>query len=436
MFFILFYFFGFTQQTITLTFTAIDSTSYVQLDSIKVMNRTQDCDTVLYWSDTVLALNVPVAVPDIKSRIERLEMQCFPNPVIDESNIELTLPEKGLTYLTVTDVLGKTLYVLERELTAGSHDFMFTPGSSSLYFITVAWNGYHRSIKLVNSTQNKSLQCNISYEGYDAAPAAEKASEALQGFTFELGDELLYVGYVNELESGLLNIPDTSQLYTFQFAYDIPCIGTPTVNYEGQIYNTVQVFSQCWLKENLNVGTMILGDSNMIDNGIVEKYCYDNQLDSCVKNGGLYQWNEMMQYTTQQGTQGICPPGWHLPTDEEWKVLEGSVDSQYGIGNNTWDDGGYRGYDAGTNLKTTSGWHGNGNGTDLFGFSGLPCGRRDFNGPFYNIGSFSNWWSSSENISSHAWIRNLSCNLLKVRRDVMNKKNGYSVRCIRDIDKR
>ncbi len=51
----------------------------------------------------------------------------------------------------------------------------------------------------------------------------------------------------------------------------------------------------------------------------------------------LYQWEEMMQYTTQQGAQGICPPGWHLPTDEEWKVLEGAVDSQYGIGDPEWD---------------------------------------------------------------------------------------------------
>jgi uncharacterized protein (TIGR02145 family) len=68
------------------------------------------------------------------------------------------------------------------------------------------------------------------------------------------------------------------------------------------------------------------------NNSIIEKYCYDNNLDSCTKYGGLYQWNEIMQYTTQQGVQGICPTGWHLPTDEEWKVLEGAADSQYGIG--------------------------------------------------------------------------------------------------------
>jgi len=69
-----------------------------------------------------------------------------------------------------------------------------------------------------------------------------------------------------------------------------------------------------------------------------------------------------MQYTTQQGVRGICPPGWHLPTDEEWKVLEGAVDSQYGIGDPEWDNYYYRGFDAGTNLKSISGWYYEGNG--------------------------------------------------------------------------
>ena len=59
----------------------------------------------------------------------------------------------------------------------------------------------------------------------------------------------------------------------------------------------------------------------MTNNGIIEKYCYDNDPVNCATYGGLYQWDEMMQYTTQQGTQGICPAGWHLPTDAEWTIL-------------------------------------------------------------------------------------------------------------------
>ncbi|MEA3479507.1 MAG: FISUMP domain-containing protein [Bacteroidota bacterium] len=115
------------------------------------------------------------------------------------------------------------------------------------------------------------------------------------------------------------------------------CTGTPTVNYEGQVYNTVQIFNQCWLKENLNVGTMIQGTEEMTNNGIVEKYCYLNFTSYCEMYGGLYQWHEMMGYDTISGSQGICPTGWHIPSDEECKVLEGSTDSQFVIGDTEWD---------------------------------------------------------------------------------------------------
>lgn len=165
----------------------------------------------------------------------------------------------------------------------------------------------------------------------------------------------------------------------------------------------------------------------------MEKYCYDDDTNNCITYGGLYQWNEMMQYTTQQGAQGICPPGWHLPTDEEWKVLEGAVDSQYGIGNTEWNRyNDCRGYDAGTNLKTTSGWIANGNGTDLFGFSGLPGESHGGNGSFYPVGSCGLWWSSTDYYDYDAWLRMLRFNYPGVIRYYDFKKIGFSVRCLRD----
>jgi uncharacterized protein (TIGR02145 family) len=179
---------------------------------------------------------------------------------------------------------------------------------------------------------------------------------------------------------------------------------------------------------------MIQGGEEMTGNGIIEKYCYDNDTNNCNTYGGLYQWDEMMQYSTQEGTQGICPPGWHLPTDEEWKGLEGSVDSQYGIGDPEWDIYEYfRGYDAGTNLKTNSGWNANGNGTDLFGFSGLPGGDRIYNGYFYDVGYNSLWWTSTEYHNGLALGRYLDCIYQGVYRNLGYFKDyGFSVRCLRD----
>jgi uncharacterized protein (TIGR02145 family) len=183
---------------------------------------------------------------------------------------------------------------------------------------------------------------------------------------------------------------------------------------------------------------MIPGSQSQLNNLILEKYCYTDNPDSCTKYGGLYQWNEMMQYTTLQGVQGICPLGWHLPTDKEWKVLEGAADSQYGIGNDIWDSfgGGYRGNDAGTNLKDTSGWIVNGNSTDLFGFSGLPGGDRYHGwGGFADVGYLGVWWTSTEyDLNTHAWYHELSYGDPGVRRDYSGgfKDLGFSVRCLRD----
>ena len=97
--------------------------------------------------------------------------------------------------------------------------------------------------------------------------------------------------------------------------------GESKVSYGGKNYNTVLIGAQCWLKENLDIGTMIISSQNSTDNSIIEKYCYGNNPANCTTYGGLYQWNEAMQYGTTSMAQGICPTGWHIPTYEEFQTL-------------------------------------------------------------------------------------------------------------------
>ncbi|MBK7631804.1 MAG: hypothetical protein IPJ23_14080 [Ignavibacteriales bacterium] len=93
----------------------------------------------------------------------------------------------------------------------------------------------------------------------------------------------------------------------------LPFVCGQDIIYEGKTYGTVLIGTQCWMKENLNVGTMIQGNSNQSNNGVKEKYCYNNDTANCSIYGGLYQWNEAMQYVTTEGARGICPEGW-IPT--------------------------------------------------------------------------------------------------------------------------
>ena len=418
--------------SIDLTFTAVDSSAYVQLDSIKVMNRTQGCDTVLYWPDTVL-WDVIIGI-DENPRAENAfkVFQNYPNPLTDQTTISLYVPEKDKVSIIITDILGRVIVESERVLYKGKHFFRFKPGNGNLCFFTAIWQGHSSSIKILQSGFHSCEAGTLEYTGGEDNFQQLKSRKDLQYFDYNRGDELLYIGYAATLQSGMLDSPDESTTYTFQFATNIPCPGTPTVEYQGQVYNTIQIFSQCWLKENLNVGIMVPSNQNMLNNSIIEKYCYHNNEDSCTKYGGLYQWDEIMQYNATQGVQGICPPGWHVPTDEEWKVLEGAVDSQYGIGDPEWDNVNPRGFDADKNLKTTNGWYSGVNGTDLFGFSCLPGGYVYYGGIFIEVGESASFWTSNKFSDNSAWGRKLWILFSGIFRNHDGKLQGESVRCLRD----
>lgn len=197
-----------------------------------------------------------------------------------------------------------------------------------------------------------------------------------------------------------------------------PCPGTETVDYSGQTYNTVQIGSQCWLKENLNVGTRIDGSQDQTDNATVEKYCYDDNEANCDTYGGLYQWDEMMQYTTTEGSQGICPPGWHLPTTAELTTLTTYVN------------------DDGNSLKAVGEGSGAGAGTNISSFTALFSGHRSGDiatyGQFGDLSNSIHLWSSSQFNAEYADLRFLDNSDSDIDQYGAPKTFGFSVRCIKD----
>lgn len=197
---------------------------------------------------------------------------------------------------------------------------------------------------------------------------------------------------------------------------------------DGQTYNTVQIGSQCWFAENLNIGTRIDGANNQTDNSTIEKYCYSDDDANCTTYGGLYQWDEMMQYVTTESEQGICPDGWHLPTDGDWKTME----MELGMSQSQADAVNWRGIDEGEKMKSTSGWNNNGNGTNSSGFNALPGGLRSSGGSFLYLGNYGYWWSSTEDSGTYAWHRSLSYGYDQVGRGYDGKTYGFSVRCLKD----
>ena len=137
-----------------------------------------------------------------------------------------------------------------------------------------------------------------------------------------------------------------------------------------------------------------------------------------------------MEYSITPGSQGICLDGWHVPSDDELKYLEGTADSLYGVGDSLWDNFDWRGSDVAVNLKSTSRWYSDGNGLDLFGFNALPAGY--YNGNFVYVTGEAHFWSSNENGSASAIWRYLSWARNDINRHSNTKAWALSLRCIMD----
>ena len=184
--------------------------------------------------------------------------------------------------------------------------------------------------------------------------------------------------------------------------------GTP-VTYEGETYNTVVIGTQTWMARNLNYEAS------------------GSKCNNCDTYGRHYDWATAMNLpsscnsstcASQIGTphRGICPSGWHIPSDAEWTTLTTFVGSS-----------------SGTKLKANSPLWNSGKGTDDFGFAALPGGHGSSGGSSYDVGDFGYWWSASENYANNAYYRSMYYYGGSVGRNYYNKSNYlFSVRCLQD----
>ena len=167
---------------------------------------------------------------------------------------------------------------------------------------------------------------------------------------------------------------------------------------DGKTHNTIKIGDQWWMSENLNFYT---------SSG---SWYYDNDSATYAETyGRLYTW---------ETANNVCPAGWHLPTDVEWKELE----MELGMTQSQADSTGWRGTVQGTELK-------DGGSSE---FNVLPGGYRNSIGSFYSINSGTGFWSSSESGSFNAWVRMLGKNNPQINRIEFNKSYGFYVRCIKD----
>ena len=203
-----------------------------------------------------------------------------------------------------------------------------------------------------------------------------------------------------------------------------------------QSYTTIQLGNQCWMSENLNVGEVIANTANQSDNSIIEKYCYENSESYCDIYGGLYQWDETVQYEYEEvNIKGICPDGWHVPSDAEWTSFSGIINSNpnyrcEGLNNaiaKAISSSNYWIYDSRTCVS------GNNTSTNnTSGFNSLPAG---YTNPGYaHLNDTADFWSSSINAGDNnlAWDRLIYLASYELVRTTHSRLFGFSVRCLKD----
>ena len=217
-------------------------------------------------------------------------------------------------------------------------------------------------------------------------------------------------------------------------------------DYEGNEYQTVVIGNQTWMAENLRSTRYANGayiqevqtSNDWANLGVSDKaYCwYNNSTSTGLIYGALYTWAAAMNGSSSSSSnpsqvQGVCPGGWHLPSDEEWKQLE----MHLGMSRIQADAEEFRGTNEGGKLKSVE--------TDLWlapnygasnesGFGAIPGGFRHYSGPFNNIGEGAYFHSSTQNASTNAWNRRLAYDLSSIYRGDYRKGSGFSVRCVKN----
>jgi len=330
------------------------------------------------------------------------------------SNVMVSLAKGGLSTTTLSD--GS--WTLNGAATgiAGCHGTAAVSGASHLSVqdghMILRFEGYD----LLGHSQHGTT---VAVEASSSAALARGSSSALDTidtllFSWQQGTVHYHEPITSYVQSGITTVLDTMNTSSAVTGNS----GTFTDSRDGQTYQYVRIGGQRWMAQNLNY---------QVD----RSWCYDDSLANCTKYGRLYQWTAAMGLDTSynhklwQGAdsarhQGICPSGWHVPSDAEWSTLIQYVESAI----------------SGMSLRSTSGCSDSfslGNGQNTYGFSILPSGvRNSIDGTFFFLGDDTYFWSSSEYDASNAWFRLSSCEAYDVQSGYGYKSLGFSLRCIRN----
>ena len=432
-------------QTVSVTFTGREAPNhYLPLNRVVVSNLTKGWQETLTWPDTVLTMTNGTGIEDVETQnFASLRLsQNNPNPFDGTTYVNLNVAEQGDVAVEIADITGRIVGANNYSpLQPGTHEIRITLSSPGIYFLTARQDGRTATVKMVNRGNGGGNA--IAFSGIVEtvhAPSLPQPKIAHRGVTdnpFDLGDQMEYVGFAiqngTEVESGhVVQVQEVSQMVVLTFGDGAPCSGIPTLtDFDGNVYNTVQIGDQCWMRENLRTthnpdGAVInAGSSSTLSYIDPYYYSYSSHGLTLEKRGYLYNWLAAM---------GACPTGWHLPSDMEWTQLTDYVGSkgEYICGN----DSSYIAKALASRLIWQTNTSNCAVGNDLTmnnasGFEVFPAGCLDYYG-FDYAGERAFFWTSTQPDDHSAYYRYLSFNLPDMKRNSHLTYFVFSVRCLRD----
>jgi uncharacterized protein (TIGR02145 family) len=347
----------------------------------------------------------------------------------DSSNVKITAnAANGYRFVNwsgagVTDIDSVTATVFmtaSRTLTANFELISDDPPDSVTYTLTV------------NASPEA---CAVALTGggsYDAGTSASISATAASNCTFNGWTGA--AGITNASLASASVLMDGNKAVTANFTEIIPPASDTLVDdRDGRVYRTVTIGTQVWMAENLNFGGPASAPNSVGRCGFLNN-TLDHSGGFCGTYGRLYDWSTAMELPfscnssscanqVQSRHRGICPVGWHVPSDDEWEMLVNSAGGRE---------------IAGERLRSVTGWFDGDSqyvpGTDDFGFSTLPGGYGSSTGLFFHDGYHGYWWSATEDSADHAWHRRMNYNNSNVSRSANHRKGGslFSLRCLRD----
>ena len=453
---VVFFSFG---QNVTFDFVAKDTTEqYVPLQYIVVENVTKGWRDTLLWPETTIVLEDHTGLQDHASNGGLSLSQNVPNPFYSTTAVNMSLPEDGSVIAELTDINGKSLAVRKFDgMHAGLHALRISVSKDGVYLLKVVQDGLCSTVKMVGRGGARN---NIEYFGclnQNAKSGGNNSggNNSKDGIhQFEIGDMMTFTGYAQingQICTSMVVSQQalSSQVITLYFpavmggAAAVSCPNEPIViDIDGNIYNTVLIGQQCWMKENLRVtrysdGTFI--PTGGLDDTIAHRYFPNNNSSIVATYGYIYNWaaaTGVGSYgdSVPDHVQGICPSGWHLPDDSEWYGLVDFLKTQ----DEYWCDSNSN--NVAKSLASTIGWAqsiGNCNvGTNpsannATGFSAFPAGRMYYT-LYQSFTGNASFWSATEDINDSAHFFTLGYTSPSVTKYNAHKSEGNSVRCLRD----